>query len=513
MQKLFFLNFFLYYFFSGLVFSQPSTYRSNPNIVILMVDDMGYSDLGCYGGEIETPNLDKLAEGGLRFTQFYNAAKCHTTRAELLTGNYAFSIGDTDMEYGATFGEVLQAIGYKTYISGKWHQNPLPKTRGFDHYYGLADGCSNYFNPGTEPRMNEGLPGRKYQDRLRRWVIEDRTIMGYTSQDKNFYHTDIFTDYAIDYLNDRQGKPFLLYLPFTAPHYPLHAWPEDITKYRGKYKIGWDVVRNQRFKRMKKMGIIGPDHKLSDRSSKKWMSLSEKQKEAEDLKMSVYAAMVDRIDQNLGRLFTKIKQMGVWENTLIIFLSDNGACSELIYTTPNHDPGPVESYSTLSRGWANASNTPYKRFKFSSYEGGIRTPLVVYWKGVVEPGITHQVGHVIDLLPTIQDITGAIYPDEIKGNRTKAPVGISLLPIFKGKIRKGHDEIFWHFPGKFKGIRQGDFKAIQNKSFRGLNQSSWELYDLKNDPTEMENLSTKMPTKTSELTKIWKKWWHASKKK
>ena len=410
------------------------TDRTRPNFILIMVDDMGYSDIGCYGGEVKTPNLDQLAKNGLRFTQFYNTAKCHTTRAELLTGNYAYSIGDNNMEHGATFGEVLRPVGYRTLISGKWHQVPLPTTRGFDRYYGLADGCSNFFNPGVKARPGEGLPGRK-RSSLRRWAIEDKVIMGYTSPDKKFYHTDAFTDYAIDRLDEykNEDNPFVLYLPYTAPHYPLHAWPKDIAKYRGKYKIGWDKIREQRFKRMNEMGIIGPNHKLTPRASKAWDDLSEEQQDAEDLKMAVYAAMIDRVDQNLGRLFAKVKELGEWDNTLIMFLTDNGACSEQPNTTPDIPPGSVESYRTVSVGWANASNTPYRKFKSTDYEGGIRTPFIAHWPGVIKPGMTNQVGHIIDVSATFRDITGAKYPKQIQGKKTKPPPGKSLLRSSRAK--------------------------------------------------------------------------------
>jgi len=475
--------------------------RSRPNIILIMVDDMGYSDIGCYGGEVKTPNLDKLAKDGLRFTQFYNTAKCHTTRAELLTGNYAYSIGDNNMEHGATFGEVLRTVGYRTLISGKWHQKPLPTTRGFDRYYGLADGCSNFFNPGVKARAGEGLPGRKGQNRLRRWAIEDKVIMGYTNPDKDFYTTDAFTNYAMDRLDEYRGeaKPFVLYLPYTAPHYPLHAWPEDIAKYRGKYKIGWDEIRKQRFARMNKMGIIGPNHKLSPRASKDWEDLSEKQKDEEDLKMAVYAAMIDRVDQNLGRLFAKVKELGKWDNTLILFLTDNGACPEQPNTTPNIPPGPVESYRTVSVGWANASNTPYRRFKSTDYEGGTRTPFIAHWPGVIEPGMTDQVGHIIDISATFRDVTGAKYPKQINGNKTKSPVGKSLLSIFKGKKRESHKEIYWHF-GRANAVRQGDLKAVRQ------GKAPWELYDLKADPSEMNDLAKDDPQKTMELANLWESW-------
>jgi arylsulfatase A-like enzyme len=495
---------FLFSLFAGLMLGSLLAHaapdRTRPNFILIMVDDMGYSDIGCFGGEVKTPNLDQLAKNGLRFTQFYNTAKCHTTRAELLTGNYAYSIGDNNMEHGATFGEVLRPIGYRTLIAGKWHQKPLPTTRGFDRYYGLADGCSNFFNPGLKARPGEGPPGRKGKTRVRRWAIEDKVIMGYTSPDKKFYHTDAFTTYAIDRLDEykKEDKPFVLYLPYTAPHYPLHAWPEDIAKYRGKYKIGWDEIRKQRFKRMNEMGIIGPNHKLTPRVSKAWDDLSEEQQDAEDLKMAVYAAMIDRVDQNLGRLFAKVKELGVWDNTLIMFLTDNGACPEQPNTTPNIPPGPVESYRTVSVGWANASNTPYRKFKSTDYEGGIRTPFIAHWPGVIKPGMTNQVGHIIDVSATFREVTGAKYPKEILGNKTKPPLGKSLLPIFKGKEREPHKEIYWHF-SRANAVRQGDLKVVRAGK-------AWELYDLKADPTETNNLAKERPKKTAELSKMWEAW-------
>jgi arylsulfatase len=487
--------------FSGTGVARDAPDRSRPNIIVVMVDDMGYSDIGCYGGEVQTPNIDMIAEGGLRFTQFYNTAKCHTTRAELLTGNYAYSIGDRNMERGATFGEVLRTVGYRTLIAGKWHQSPLPTTRGFDRYYGLADGCCNFFNPGLEAREGEGPPGRKGKSRVRRWAIEDQVIMGYTNPDKEFYTTDAFTTYAIERLEEYQNedRPFLLYLPYTAPHYPLHAWPEDIAKYRGKFKVGWDVIRQQRFARMKKMGIIGPNHKLTPRESMPWDELSEEEQDAEDLKMAVYCAMIDRVDQNLGRVFNKVKQLGKWDNTLILFLTDNGACAEQPNTTPDIPPGPVESYRTVSVAWANASNTPYRKFKSTDYEGGTRTPFIAFWSGVIEPGISGQVGHIIDINPTFMDITGAEYPKQIDGKKTKPPAGKSLLPIFHGKQRTPHEEIYWRF-GKAKAVRQGDLKAVR------LGNAPWELYDLVADPTELNDLAGSRPEKLKELTGLWETW-------
>ena len=475
--------------------------RTRPNIILIMVDDMGYSDIGCYGGEVQTPNLDKLAAGGLRFTQFYNTAKCHTTRAELLTGNYAYAIGDHAMEHGATFGEVLRAAGYRTLISGKWHQRPLPTTRGFDRYFGLADGCCNFFNPGLKAREGEGLPGRKGRSRVRRWAIEDQVIMGYTNSDRDFYTTDAFTEYAIERLQEYGGedKPFLLYLPYTAPHYPLHAWPEDIAKYRGKYMVGWDEIRKRRFSRMSELGIIGPAHKLTPRAGKAWGELSEGEKDLEDLKMAVYAAMIDRVDQNLGRLFAKVRELGEWENTLVLFLSDNGACPEQPNTTPGIPPGPVESYRTISVGWANASNTPYRKFKSTDYEGGIRTPFIAHWPGVIESGITDQVGHIVDVSATFRDITRAAYPGVIAGKKTKPAVGKSLLPIFRGEQRESHPALFWHF-NRANAVRTGNLKAVRQGG------GDWELYDLENDPTELNDLAREQPAKVAELAALWISW-------
>jgi arylsulfatase len=468
-----------------------------------MADDMGYSDIGCYGGEINTPNLDALAKGGIRFTQFYNCAKCSPTRASLLTGQYDQAVGVKNMENGATFAEVLRAAGYRTIASGKWHQNPLPTTRGFDRYFGLADGCCNFWNPGTKAREGEGAPGRK-RPAPRRWAIEGKVIMGYVPEQKDFYTTDAFTQYAIDRLDEykNEDKPILLYLPFTAPHYPLHAWPEDIAKYRGKYMVGWDEIRESRYKRQIEIGML--DRKFGnsprDERVKKWDSLSKSQQDAEDLKMAVYAAMIERVDYGIGRVFAKLKEIGRWQNTLVLFLSDNGGCAETPDTTPNIPPGPVEGYRALGPAWANASNTPYRKYKSTDYEGGNCTPFIVHWPAVIKPGqITNQVGHIIDVLPTFMEIAGAGYPDQIDGKKLKRPVGKSLLPIFKGKKRKGHEVLYWQF-GKGKAIRIGDFKLVK------YGNSDWELYDMANDRTELKNLASRYPERAKKMSQMWEKW-------
>ncbi|UCG57300.1 MAG: arylsulfatase [Phycisphaerales bacterium] len=475
-----------------------------PNIILIMADDLGYSDLGCYGGEIETPNLDSLAGGGMRFTQFYNCAKCSPTRASLLTGQYDQAVGVKNLEHGATFAEVLRAVGYRTIAAGKWHQTPLPTTRGFDRYYGLADGCCNYWNPGTRARPGEGKPGRKKSE-PRRWAIEDEVIMGYVPEDRDFYTTDAFADYAIERLEEykNEDKPFLLYLPQTAPHYPLHAWPEDIAKYRGKYKVGWDELRRRRYERQIKMGILDPKYAPSPRDDgvPSWDSLSNLEKDRADLKMAVYAAMVDRMDQAIGRVLAKVKQIGKWENTLVLFLADNGGCAETPDKTPDIPPGPVEGYRALGPAWANASNTPYRKYKSTDYEGGACTPFIAYWPGFVKPGtITDQVGHIIDVLPTFMEIAGASYPRQLDGRKLRPVAGKSLLSVFQGKQRRGHGVLYWQF-GKAKAVRIGKWKLVR------YGEADWELYDLQKDRTELNDLAARHPRRVREMAAMWEDWW------
>lgn len=477
--------------------------RDRPNIVLIMADDMGYSDLGCFGGEIRTPNLNALAAGGMRFTQFYNCAKCGPTRASLLTGQYNQAVGTAEMQHGVTFGEVLRSAGYRTIISGKWHQKPLPTTRGFDRYFGLADGCCNFWNPGTTARPDEPAPGRK-RSTPRRWAIEGQAIMGYVPPEKDFYTTDAFAGYAIDRLEEykNEDKPFLLYLPFTAPHYPLHAWPADIARYRGRYRIGWDDLRKRRYKRQIEMGLIDPEYAVSPRDPDvpAWETLSEERKDEYDLLMSVYAAMVDRLDQAIGRVFAKLKQLGHWDNTLILFLSDNGGCAENVNRPPDIPPGPVESYRTLGRPWANATNTPYRKYKSTDYEGGNCTPFIAHWPGVIKPGTTtDQVGHIIDILPTFAEIAGARYPKTFDGRAIKPVVGKSLLPIFKGNRREPHESLFWQF-GKAKAVRQGNWKLVR------FGNAPWELYNLEMDRTELHNRANEYPDRAQQMAQDWEAW-------
>ncbi|MBN2316095.1 MAG: arylsulfatase [Sedimentisphaerales bacterium] len=486
---------------------------NRPNIVLIMADDMGFSDIGCYGGEINTPNINKLATGGLRFTHFYNNSICVPTRASLLSGLYSQQVGvygnsPRVMKNCVTLAEVLKSAGYRTLMTGKWHAQEIPVQRGFDRYFGLTDGCCNFWNPGPR-RPGEPEPGRKKTDYgyPRGWAIDDKVYKPYAPKDLNFYTTDAFTDYALKYLDEYAGedKPFFLYVGYTAPHYPLHAWPEDIAKYRGKYLIGWDKLRRQRYERQIDMGLFERHWKMSPRDEDvpKWDDVSDK--DAWDLNMAVYAAMIDRMDQNIGRILAKIRQRGEEDNTLVLFLSDNGGCAGKANYTPDIPPGPVESYRSVDPPWANASNTPFRKFKVWDHEGGISTPLIAYWPSVIKKGgqITHQVGHIIDVMATFVDIAEADYPSLYKGRDILPAEGKSLLPILQGKQRAGHEAIFWQINKNSGGraVRTDQWKLVKADP-----KKPWELYDMQADRTELNNLADTYPDKAKELSKLYDGW-------
>ncbi len=504
--------------------------KERPNIILIMADDMGYSDLGCYGGEINTPNLDSLAKNGLRFSQFYNNAKCAPTRASLLTGLYSQQVGvysgPTKMRDCATIAEVLKEAGYRTLMTGKWHADEIPVDRGFDRYYGLADGCCNFFNPG-EQRPGEEPPGHKPEPFYpRRWAIDDQVYEPFTPEDRDFYTTDAFTDYALQYLDEysNETQPFFLYIGYTAPHYPLHAWPEDIAKYRGKYMEGWDAIRAKRFKRMMEMGLIREEWDLPPRDSRvpDWSEVSDmdewefqelsdgalgtmsweevQDKDIWDLKMAVYAAMIDRMDWNIGRIVDKVKELGEEENTLVMFLSDNGGSGERIYVTPDKLPGPLESYRSVDPPWANASNTPFRKYKSWDHEGGIATPLIARWPGVIQPDtITHQMGHIIDIMATCVDLGDANYPETYQGRKVIPLEGKSLVPIFRGHQREGHDALYWQY-GNTRAVREGKWKLL------AIGRGPWELYDMEADRTELHDLADREPALVERLSGQWFSW-------
>ena len=497
-----------------------------PNIVLIMVDDMGYSDPGCYGGEIDTPNIDRLAREGLRFSQFYNNAKCSPTRASLLTGLYSQQVGVSGgpnrLRDCVTIAEALRGAGYRTFMSGKWHLGETPVERGFDRYYGLLDGCCNFFNPG-EQRPGEPKPAWQ---RPRRWYVDGEVHQPFTPEDPDFYTTDAFTDHALEYLDEagKEDAPFFLYLAYTAPHYPMQAPEADIAKYRGKYRDGWDALRKRRHARQKEMGLLDPRWGLSPRdpalaawenigdpkawdfkTMDEWYTSGltfEDAKDADlwDLKMAVYAAMVDRMDQNVGRVMAKLEAMGAGDNTLVLFLSDNGGCAQIRYETPDVPPGPVNSFRTVDPPWANAQNTPFRRYKRWNYEGGIATPLIARWpQRIAAGGITHQWGHVVDIMATCLDIAGQAYPEEYAGHPVQPLVGKSLAPIFDGKTREEHETFCWQF-GKHQAVRQGGWKLVS------AGKAPWELYNLAEDRTELNNRASDLPERAAAMQKAWNAW-------
>ena len=498
-----------------------------PNIILIMADDLGYSDLGCYGGEIRTPNLDRLARNGLRFSQFYNNAICPASRASLLSGLYSQQVGDRRFRGCVTLAEALQAAGYRTLMSGKWHLDGHPLKRGFERYYGLLTGTSNHFNPGRR-RPGEPDPGKKFAGDDQPFSIEGKVVRPYTPEDRRFYSTDAFTDHAIGYLKQygREKRPFFLYLAYTVPHYPLHAWPEDIARYRGRFMAGWDTLRRERHRRLVREGLISGRSELSSRSphAPAWDEVPDK--EAWDLKMAVYAAMVDRMDQNIGRLMETVRSLGKEGDTLVLFLSDNGASDEDRTRTPSLPPGPVESYRSVDLPWANLSNTPFRQFKRWNHEGGIATPLVAYWpRGIAQPGrISPELGHLTDIMATCLEVAGADYPSKVNGMKIPPLEGRSLLPIFQGTTREGHEALFWNQRGLWRAVRQGKWKLvspdhwIRYQPWRpagrdgtvppapGDSASLWQLFDLDADRTEQRDLASRYPERVKAMGRLYQAW-------
>jgi len=497
-----------------------------PNIVLILADDMGFSDIGSYGSEIPTPNLDALAAGGLRFTQFYNTARCSPTRAALLTGVHPHQAGmgrlaeeasDLTTQHPAgylsylapnsvTLAEALRPAGYRTYMAGKWHlgqrdPSKWPLQRGFDRFYGLLTGVSSYFKPVGD----RGL------------TLDNRQLPPPT--DPDYYTTDAFTDFAIQTVREHASStPFFLYLAFTAPHWPLHARPADIAKFTGQYRAGWDSLRAARHARQKSLGLFAADAPLSprDAGARAWEELTPAEQTDLEYRMAVYAAQVHRMDWNIGRLVATLREQGQLENTLLIFLSDNGGCAEP-YTDRGGQPaerindpafsGPV-SYGT---GWANASNTPFRNFKSQLYEGGIATPLIVHWpaglkakQGSIDP----TPGYITDIMPTALAVSGAPYPRTNHARPTPPLEGRSLLPVLLGSPPAPAPRIFaWEQYG-YKSVRRGDLKAVfappglHDRRGRG----QWELYDLAGDRAESHDLAATRPDDLKKLIAFWDEW-------
>lgn len=482
-----------------------------PNIIFILVDDMGWSDLGCFGSEIHTPNLDSLAHQGVRFTQMYNTSKCFPSRACLLTGVYAqqngMSENEGELQNSVTLGEVLRDAGYRTLASGKHHGTENLYDRGFDHYYGLRDGCCNFFNPGIQ-RPGEPDPGRK---RTRYWCIDEKTYHPYTPDDPDFYTTDAFTDNALKWLDEPETKekPFFLYLAYNAPHYPLHAWPEDIAKYKGRYDVGYHVIQEERFKRQVMMGLIDPATTpfVKEPGPQSWESLSDEERAMEAHRMEIYAAMLDRVDQNVGRLVDKLKSMGKLDNTLIMFAADNGGCAEttnpIVASKDPRDMGGVASFEVVGENWANVQNTPLRFYKNYSHEGGICTPFIAFWpNGIKQAGkISDQVGHFIDIMPTVVELADAKYPKFHHNTKITPMQGISLVPALTGDSVARELPVFWQWKNG-AAIRDGDMKAVRWGK-------EWELYDLSADRNETRDLAGSHPELLQGMVKRWEQWFEA----
>ncbi|MEX2213149.1 MAG: arylsulfatase [Phycisphaeraceae bacterium] len=477
----------------------PESKPLRPNIILIMVDDMGFSDIGCYGGEVKTPNIDKLAREGMRFTSFYNNAKCTTTRASILTGLFPrFGSGGhlrTDM---VTLGEAMKKAGYQTALSGKWHlgsgETTHPYKRGFDTYYGLLDGCCNFFDPSQPDPPYKG-------GKVRKFGFNDQLIKEFP---KDYYTTDAFTDHSVAAIQHfhQTGEPFLLHLCYTAPHYPLHAKPADIAKYKGKFTMGWDQMRKDRFDRQKKMGIADDTWKLSEEDSRAY-SWEKANHEFEDHRMAVYAAMIDSVDQNIARLLEVLTNTGELDNTVIFFLSDNGGCSEEPggRDPEKRNPGPKDDYVAVGPAWGWAQNAPFRRYKSWVHEGGTCTPLIAWWPGQIKANtITREVGHIIDFLPTFLELAGVEYPAEHNGKKIIPVEGRSLLPILSGGKVERLDGLGWFWAGN-RAFREGDWKVVWDSG-----PKKWELYNLAVDRCETEDLTAKEPGKAADLTKKWFAW-------
>ena len=499
-------------------FAPSGDVPARPNIVVILADDLGYSDLGCYGGEIRTPNLDGLAAGGLRFTQFYNTARCWPSRAALLTGYYAQQVR-RDTVPGVVSGgqgkrptwakllpELLRQQGFRSYHAGKWHVDGMPVAGGFDHSYYVED-LGRYFSP--------------------RILYEDDQKQPPVTPGSGYYTTTAIADHGIKYLKEHADKhaaqPFFLYLAFNAPHFPLHAPPADIDRYRDRYRDGWDVSRAERWKRIQALGLVsghlsnverelGPPYEFPKvletlgpgevNRPVPWGTLSREQREFQSTKMAIHAAMVDRMDQEIGRVVDQLRVMGAYQNTLILFLSDNGASAEIMVRDDGHDraavPGSAASHLCLGPGWSTVANTPFRRHKTWVHEGGIATPLVVHWPmGIAARGAPrHDPGHVIDIVPTILEIAGLSPGHRAQGGPARP--GKSLVPAFAHDGTLKHDDLWWAHEGN-RAIRVGDWKLVAARD------QPWELYDLATDRTETHNLAPENPARVRELAQRWQR--------
>ncbi|MBX2850399.1 MAG: arylsulfatase [Phycisphaeraceae bacterium] len=460
---------------------------TRPNILVIMADDLGFADIGCFGAEIQTPNLDKLADNGLRFTQFYNTAKCHSSRVSLLTGLYSNQAGQESLSRGITTAQVLRNAGYFTAMTGKWHLKDQPTDHGFQRYWGHLSGACNFFTGDNTFRLN----GEK-------WVVP---------RDEGFYTTTANADWAIKFIDEAKtkDKPMYLYMAFNAPHYPLHCLEEDYRVYEDTYKPGWDTIRKARQAKQKELGLFGneyltpaprPDH------VKPWDQLNVKDKYWESQRMAAYAAMVHRMDLEIGRVLDHLRKNDMFDNTFVLFVSDNGACPFDRTRGKQHRPWDPKSYWCYSPGWAHVGNTPFRLYKQNQHEGGISSPAIAHWPAGLktEPGsITDQPAHLIDVMATVIELGNTSYPEKDHQGRLEPLQGKSLVPILNGESREPHDALYFNFSVN-RAIRVGDMKLV---SFRS---SPWELYDLSTDRTELNNLAAEQPELVKSMGDSWHHW-------
>jgi arylsulfatase len=507
---------------------------SKPNIVLILNDDMGFSDIGCYGGEVETPNLDRLAAGGLRFSQFYNTARCSPSRASLLTGLHPHQtgIGVLTYDFGpegyagnlngrcVTIAEALKASGYRSYLSGKWHiannltqpTDSWPMQRGFDAFYGTIIGAGSFYDPNTLTRGNENIE--------------------HEAREPGFFYTDAISDNAVEFIRkhrrEHPDQPFFEYVAYTAPHWPLHAHEEDIAKYKGRFDKGWDALREERLEKLVASGILDRAWPLTERDPTQppWTEAQHKQWLLRC--MEVYAAQIDRMDQGIGRIIRALEETGQLDNTLVIFMADNGACAEDIPegvtvdelvnklmiakaktragepvhfgNNPSRMPGPENTYQSYGVAWANLSNAPFRLYKHWIHEGGISTPLIFHWPaGIASRNeVRHSPGYLPDIMATVLDITGTAYPDKWQGRDIAPLEGHSLRPAFS-KEQASRPPMFWEHEGN-AAVRIGKWKLVRNYP------RPWELYDMEADRTEMNDLAAKHPDRVRDMAAQYDAW-------
>ena len=528
----------------------PSPTR--PNIVVIVADDLGFSDIGCYGGEVRTPHLDRLAAGGVRFKQFYNMSRCCPTRAALLTGLYPHQAGVGAMcqdlgtpsyrgelnDRCVTIAEALGQAGYDTAMVGKWHLSNLtvsdmgdaakrvlnfevdapispggstrswPVNRGFRQMWGTIVGVNNFYDPWS--------------------LVHNETPI---RTPKDFYYTDFITSKSVELIeefgNKKDRKPFFLYVAHSAPHWPIQAREADIKKYEDVYRKGWEKLRAERYDRLVRLGIIPPQWKLAPRESDQpkrspvvpWENAEHRDWEVR--RMATYAAMIDSMDQGIGKIVAKLEDLGISDNTLILFMSDNGGCAENVqpnwYDIPtktrdgraihigNDDKsvlaGPEESFMSYGPAWANVSNTPFRSFKHFAYEGGIATPLIVHWPARIQRKgeLEEQVGHVIDILPTCLEAAGVAYPRTFKEREIQPVEGVSLLQAMQGTARSERGPLFWEHEGS-RAVRVGQWKLVASRG------QPWQLFDMKADRTELTDLASEEPERVRAMLKLYDEW-------